>query len=102
MTTAMQDVVRVLAELSEEDRRLVVAFANVLREREALRLPSSEPRDELEWRAWVERVQLRGRDAIAREIERMRAAGRADEKGPLPLKSLPEGMEPGSDTSVGT
>jgi hypothetical protein len=102
MTAAMQEVVRVVEELNEEDRALVLAFANSLREREAMRLPSSNPRDESEWRAWVERVQARGAHVLAREIERMRAAGLADEKGPLPLTSLPEDMDPESDTSVET
>jgi hypothetical protein len=32
----------------------------------------------------------------------MREAGLADEKGSLPLASLPEDMDPGSDTSIGT
>jgi hypothetical protein len=102
MTAAMQEVVRVVEALTEEDQALVLAFANALREREALRLPSSEPRDESEWSAWVGRVQSRGAHVIALEIERMREAGLADEKGPLPLASLPEDMDPGSDTSVGT
>ena len=102
MTAALQDVVRVLEALTEEDQALVLEFANALREREAMRLPSSDPRDESEWRAWVGRVQARGAHVLAREIERMRAAGLADEKGPLPLTSLPEDMDPGSDTSVET
>ena len=89
MTAAMQEVVRVVEALTEEDRALVLAFANALREREALRLPSSEPRDEAEWRAWVGRVQTRGAHVIAREIERMRAAGLANENGSVPLASLP-------------
>ncbi len=51
--------------------------------------------------AWIGRVQMRGAQVIAREIERMRAAGLADEHGPLPLTSLPEDMNPNSETSVG-
>ena len=102
MTAAMQEVVRVVEALTEEDRTLVLAFANALREREALRLPTSERTDGPEWRAWVGRMQTRGGHAMAREIERMRAAGLVDETGPRPLASLPEDMESGSDTSVGT
>ncbi len=45
----MEEVVRVVEGLTEEDQALVLAFAKVLREREALRLPNSEPRDESEW-----------------------------------------------------
>ena len=96
--TEIHEVVRVIEQLDDEDRALVLAFAELL----LLRLPSSEPRDEAEWRAWVSRVQMRGSRVFAREMERLRAAGLADEKGPLPLLSLPEDMEPASDTSVET
>jgi hypothetical protein len=102
MTGAVQELMRVVEGLKEEDQALVLAFANAIREREALRLPTSQPRDESEWRAWVGRVQTRGAQVLACEIERMRAAGLTDEKGPRPLTSLPEDMEPGSDTSVET
>src|SRR5258708_20216267 len=80
--TEIHELVRVFEKLTDEHRVLVLAFANALLAREMLRLPSSEPRDEAEWRAWVARVQARGRQAVAREVERLRAAGLADETGP--------------------
>jgi hypothetical protein len=71
---AIHEIVRVIEMLDDDDRALVLAFANALLDREILRIPSSEPRDEAEWRAWVGRVQARGRQALARKMERLRAA----------------------------
>jgi hypothetical protein len=84
---AIHQIVRVIKALNDEDRALVLAFANALLDREMLRLPSSEPRDEAEWRAWVGRVQARGVLVLARELARLQAAGLANETGPLPRSS---------------
>jgi hypothetical protein len=74
MTAAMQEVVRVVEALTEEDQALVLAFANALREREALRLPSSEQ----EGRVRVARLGQAGANARS---SRDRARDRADARG---------------------
>jgi hypothetical protein len=96
-----QDIAEVIAPLNEEARSLVVDFARLLRDRDALMMPSGTPLDGPEFDRWRAAVQAHGRDVLRARRKQMEAAGLPVD-GTLPESQWPKDMAPASTTSVET